>query len=72
LIEVNMAVSEVSTNRFDALGLGAEQERGSYGWRARVGFITAGSTIETPVYEFYRMAPDGIAPARWPSTTWST
>lgn len=34
--------------------------RGTYGWRARVGMITVASTIETPLYELYRMAPDGV------------
>lgn len=32
-----------------------------YGWRARIGFIGPSASIDTPAYEFYRMAPDGVA-----------
>ncbi len=32
-----------------------------YGWRARIGFLGPSSTIDTPAYEFYRMAPPGVA-----------
>lgn len=35
--------------------------RGTYGWRARVGFITVASTLETPLHELYMMAPPGVA-----------
>lgn len=31
-----------------------------YGWRARIGYITPSNTLETPAYEFFRMAPDGV------------
>ncbi len=31
-----------------------------YGWRARIGFINPSSTLDTPAYEFYRMAPPGV------------
>ena len=31
-----------------------------YGWRARIGFISPSSTLDTPAYEFYRMAPPGV------------
>jgi maleate isomerase len=31
-----------------------------YGYRARVGFIAPGSTIETIPVEFYQMAPEGV------------
>lgn len=31
-----------------------------YGWRARIGYICPASTIDTPGYEFYRMAPQGV------------
>jgi len=31
-----------------------------YGWRARIGFIAPSSTLDTPAYEFYRMAPPGV------------
>ena len=37
-----------------------EHARGGYGWRARIGYITPASTIETPVYELYQMAPAGV------------
>jgi maleate isomerase len=33
----------------------------SYDWRARIGYITPSNTLETPAYEFYRMAPPGVA-----------
>lgn len=39
----------------------SSSDRGSYGWKARIGFITVASTIETPLYELYLMAPAGIA-----------
>ncbi len=39
----------------------AVARRGAYGWRARLGFVTVASTIETPLYELYMMAPPGIA-----------
>jgi len=32
----------------------------NYGWRARIGFITPSNTLETPAYEFYLMAPEGV------------
>ena len=32
-----------------------------YGWRARIGFINPSSTMDTPIYDFYRMAPPGVA-----------
>jgi len=32
-----------------------------YGWRARIGFLGPSSSIDTPAYEFYRMAPPGVA-----------
>lgn len=32
----------------------------TYGWRARIGFITPSNTLETPAYEFYLMAPEGV------------
>ncbi len=31
-----------------------------YGWRARIGFISPSSTLDTPAYEFYKMAPPGV------------
>ncbi len=31
-----------------------------YGWRARIGYITPSNTLETPAYEFFRMAPEGV------------
>lgn len=31
-----------------------------YGWRARIGFINPSSTLDTPAYDFYRMAPPGV------------
>jgi len=31
-----------------------------YGWRARIGFISPSSSLDTPAYEFYRMAPPGV------------
>ncbi len=31
-----------------------------YGYRARIGFIAPGSTIETIPLEFYRIVPDGV------------
>lgn len=31
-----------------------------YGYRARIGFIAPSSTLDTPAYEFYRMAPPGV------------
>jgi maleate cis-trans isomerase len=31
-----------------------------YGWRARIGFINPSSTMDTPIYDFYRMAPPGV------------
>ncbi len=31
-----------------------------YGYRARIGFISPSSTLDTPAYEFYRMAPPGV------------
>jgi maleate cis-trans isomerase len=45
----------------DPSALQAASERGTYGWKARVGFITVASTIETPLYELYQMSPAGIA-----------
>lgn len=32
----------------------------TYGWRARVGYITPSDTLETPFYEFQQMAPEGV------------
>jgi maleate cis-trans isomerase len=31
-----------------------------YGWKARIGYITPSNTLETPAYEFFRMAPEGV------------
>lgn len=31
-----------------------------YGWRARIGFINPGSTVDTAAYAFYHMAPPGV------------
>lgn len=45
----------------DGNALQTASERGSYGWKARVGFITVASTVETPLYELYMMSPPGIA-----------
>lgn len=33
----------------------------TYGWRARVGYVTPSDTLETPFYEFQMMAPEGVA-----------
>ncbi len=42
------------------------EQGASYGWRARIGFITPSAVVENNAYEFYLMAPRGVTIALTP------